>query len=67
MGFNCRFVVGKDRLTIDDVTEDDEGTYTCVTTTILDEDSASARLTVVGKYFFILSSFPENNLNKCVN
>ncbi|XP_013872418.1 neuronal cell adhesion molecule a isoform X2 [Austrofundulus limnaeus] len=44
---DSRFVVGKEGLTIDDVTEDDEGTYTCVTTTILDEDSASARLTVV--------------------
>lgn len=49
IGFACRFEVGKESLTIDDVTDEDEGTYTCVTTTILDEDSASARLTVVGK------------------
>ncbi|XP_037551584.1 neuronal cell adhesion molecule a [Nematolebias whitei] len=42
-----RFVVGKESLTISDVADDDEGTYTCITNTILDQDSASAKLTVV--------------------
>lgn len=44
-----RFVVGLDSLTILHVTESDEGTYTCVMNTTLDQDSASAQLTVVGK------------------
>ncbi|XP_065133389.1 neuronal cell adhesion molecule isoform X11 [Paramisgurnus dabryanus] len=42
-----RFRVDSDRLTITDVTEDDAGLYTCVINTTLDEDSASAFLTVV--------------------
>ncbi|XP_073802210.1 neuronal cell adhesion molecule a isoform X31 [Danio rerio] len=42
-----RFEVGSDSLTIHDVTEDDEGTYTCIRNTTLDQDSASATLTVV--------------------
>ncbi|KAG7249965.1 hypothetical protein CRUP_006230, partial [Coryphaenoides rupestris] len=42
-----RYVVEAERLTIRDVTEDDEGTYTCLATTSLDQDSASAMLTVV--------------------
>ncbi|CAB1346288.1 unnamed protein product, partial [Coregonus sp. 'balchen'] len=42
-----RFVVDTDSLTIKDVTEGDEGTYTCVMNTTLDQDSASAMLTVV--------------------
>uniref|UniRef100_A0A6Q2WXQ1 Neuronal cell adhesion molecule a n=1 Tax=Esox lucius TaxID=8010 RepID=A0A6Q2WXQ1_ESOLU len=42
-----RFVVETDSLTIRDVTEEDEGTYTCVMNTTLDQDSASAMLTVV--------------------
>ncbi|XP_046715098.1 neuronal cell adhesion molecule a isoform X3 [Silurus meridionalis] len=42
-----RFVVGSDSLTIREVTENDEGTYTCVMNTTLDQDSASAQLTVV--------------------
>ncbi|MCJ8736073.1 hypothetical protein PDJAM_G00254670 [Pangasius djambal] len=42
-----RFVVGADSLTILEVTENDEGTYTCVMNTTLDQDSASAQLTVV--------------------
>ncbi|XP_026774957.1 neuronal cell adhesion molecule a isoform X10 [Pangasianodon hypophthalmus] len=42
-----RFVVGSDSLTILEVTENDEGTYTCVMNTTLDHDSASAQLTVV--------------------
>ncbi|XP_045064759.1 neuronal cell adhesion molecule isoform X7 [Coregonus clupeaformis] len=42
-----RFVVDTDSLTIKDVTEGDEGIYTCVMNTTLDQDSASAMLTVV--------------------
>ncbi|XP_071200225.1 neuronal cell adhesion molecule-like isoform X14 [Salvelinus alpinus] len=42
-----RFLVDSDSLTITDVTEDDAGTYTCIMTTTLDQDSASAELTVV--------------------
>lgn len=39
-----------DTLTIMDVTDRDRGTYTCVMNTTLDHDSASAVLTVVGKF-----------------
>ncbi|KAM9503694.1 neuronal cell adhesion molecule-like isoform 22-T28 [Salvelinus alpinus] len=42
-----RFLVDSDSLTITDVTEDDAGTYTCIMTTTLDQDSASTELTVV--------------------
>ncbi|XP_033880948.3 neuronal cell adhesion molecule-like isoform X23 [Acipenser ruthenus] len=42
-----RFIVGEDSLTIGEVTEIDEGTYTCIANTSLDKDSASAELTVV--------------------
>ncbi|KAM6986359.1 neuronal cell adhesion molecule a [Aplochiton taeniatus] len=42
-----RFVVDTDSLTIKDVTDEDEGTYTCIMNTTLDQDSASAMLTVV--------------------
>ncbi|KAJ8373250.1 hypothetical protein AAFF_G00266970 [Aldrovandia affinis] len=42
-----RFVVDSESLTITDVTEEDEGTYTCIMNTTLDQDSASAMLTVV--------------------
>ncbi|XP_032444843.1 neuronal cell adhesion molecule a isoform X15 [Xiphophorus hellerii] len=42
-----RFEVDDESLIIRDVTDDDAGTYTCVTNTILDQDSASATLTVV--------------------
>ncbi|ROL44066.1 Neuronal cell adhesion molecule [Anabarilius grahami] len=44
-----RFRVDSDSLTIKDVTESDAGTYMCVVNTSLDQDSASARLTVVGQ------------------
>ncbi|KAM4712390.1 neuronal cell adhesion molecule a isoform 3-T3 [Anableps anableps] len=44
-----RFEVGDDSLTIMDVIDDDAGTYTCITKTMLDQDSASATLTVVEK------------------
>lgn len=39
-----------DSLTIKDVTDVDEGTYTCIMNTTLDQDSASAMLTVVGMF-----------------
>ncbi|XP_033844967.1 neuronal cell adhesion molecule a isoform X2 [Periophthalmus magnuspinnatus] len=42
-----RFVVGTESLTIKDVVDEDEGTYTCHMNTTLDHDSASAMLTVV--------------------
>ncbi|KAM9705456.1 neuronal cell adhesion molecule a isoform 2-T2 [Menidia menidia] len=42
-----RFEVDTDSLTIKDVTDEDEGTYTCIMNTTLDQDSASAMLTVV--------------------
>ncbi|XP_045927875.1 neuronal cell adhesion molecule a isoform X5 [Micropterus dolomieu] len=44
-----RFDVDTDSLTIKDVTDGDEGTYTCIMNTTLDQDSASAMLTVVEK------------------
>uniref|UniRef100_A0A8C7XWN3 Neural cell adhesion molecule L1 n=1 Tax=Oryzias sinensis TaxID=183150 RepID=A0A8C7XWN3_9TELE len=43
-----RFEVDSDSLTIKNVVEGDEGTYTCMMKTSLDQDSASAVLTVVG-------------------
>ncbi|XP_056100450.1 neuronal cell adhesion molecule a isoform X12 [Rhinichthys klamathensis goyatoka] len=46
---DSRFEVGSDSLTIRDVTEEDEGTYTCIRNTTLDQDSARATLTVVEK------------------
>ncbi|XP_067284538.1 neuronal cell adhesion molecule a isoform X10 [Pseudorasbora parva] len=46
---DTRFEVGIDSLTILDVTEEDEGNYTCIRNTTLDHDSASATLTVVEK------------------
>ncbi|XP_047431969.1 neuronal cell adhesion molecule-like isoform X8 [Mugil cephalus] len=42
-----RFKVTKDGLTIKDVTDKDEGTYTCIVNTTLDQDSASAVLSIV--------------------
>ncbi|XP_039524063.1 neuronal cell adhesion molecule a isoform X7 [Pimephales promelas] len=44
---DTRFEVGSDSLTIHDVTDEDEGTYTCIRNTTLDQDSARATLTVV--------------------
>lgn len=44
-----RIILESDSLTITDVTENDAGVYTCITNTTLDQDSASAELTVVGK------------------
>uniref|UniRef100_A0A8C3U2M9 Neuronal cell adhesion molecule n=1 Tax=Catharus ustulatus TaxID=91951 RepID=A0A8C3U2M9_CATUS len=43
------FLVGKDNLTIMNVTDKDDGTYTCVVNTTLDSVSASAVLTVVAR------------------
>lgn len=45
-----RFILESDSLTITDVTENDAGVYTCITNTTLDQDSASAELTVVGEF-----------------
>ncbi|XP_062850714.1 neuronal cell adhesion molecule a [Trichomycterus rosablanca] len=42
-----RFVMSSDSLTINYVTEEDKGTYTCIRTTTLDQDSVSTTLTVV--------------------
>ncbi|XP_053572699.1 neuronal cell adhesion molecule [Bombina bombina] len=42
-----RFIVEKESLTIKNITDKDEGTYTCVANTTLDSVSASAVLTVV--------------------
>ncbi|XP_029697859.1 neuronal cell adhesion molecule-like isoform X10 [Takifugu rubripes] len=42
-----RLILESDSLTITDVSESDAGVYTCVTNTTLDQDSASAELTVV--------------------
>lgn len=42
-----RFLVDSDSLTIVEVTEADQGVYTCVMNTTLDHDSASAELSVV--------------------
>ncbi|KAK7149746.1 hypothetical protein R3I94_009148 [Phoxinus phoxinus] len=46
---DTRFEVGTDSLTIHGVIEEDEGTYTCIRNTTLDQDSARATLTVVEK------------------
>lgn len=42
--------MGAESLTVKDVTDGDEGTYTCIMNTTLDQDSASAMLTVVGMF-----------------
>uniref|UniRef100_A0A8C6SHL0 Neurofascin homolog (chicken) a n=1 Tax=Neogobius melanostomus TaxID=47308 RepID=A0A8C6SHL0_9GOBI len=44
-----RFRKDEDSLTISDVQEGDEGTYTCTAWTSIDRDEASGRLTVLGK------------------
>ncbi|KAM4672032.1 neuronal cell adhesion molecule isoform 6-T6 [Amazona ochrocephala] len=44
-----RFLVGKDNLTIMNITDKDDGTYTCIVNTTLDSVSASAVLTVVAR------------------
>lgn len=45
-----RFEVDTDSLIIKDITDEDKGTYTCIMNTTLDQDSASAMLTVVGMF-----------------
>ena len=45
----CRFTGDKDHLVVADVNDNDGGTYTCVANTTLDNVSASAVLSVVGK------------------
>uniref|UniRef100_A0A3B4A4E3 Neural cell adhesion molecule L1 n=1 Tax=Periophthalmus magnuspinnatus TaxID=409849 RepID=A0A3B4A4E3_9GOBI len=52
-----RFVVGTESLTIKDVVDEDEGTYTCHMNTTLDHDSASAMLTVVGKVKYTCTNY----------
>lgn len=44
-----RFTIDKDHLVVADVSDNDGGTYTCVANTTLDNVSASAVLSVVGK------------------
>ncbi|XP_053082941.1 neurofascin homolog (chicken) a isoform X12 [Pangasianodon hypophthalmus] len=44
-----RFKKEEDSLSFSNVQPDDEGTYTCTVTTELDQDSASARLTVLDR------------------
>uniref|UniRef100_A0A8C9QYY7 Neural cell adhesion molecule L1 n=1 Tax=Scleropages formosus TaxID=113540 RepID=A0A8C9QYY7_SCLFO len=48
LSISWRLKKDEDSLTIPNVLESDEGTYTCTVSTELDEDSASARLTVLG-------------------
>lgn len=48
-------MVDADTLTIKDVTDRDKGTYTCIMNTTLDHDSASAVLTVVGRFTALLT------------
>lgn len=55
--FVSRLIVDSDSLTITDVTENDAGVYTCIMNTTLDHDSASAELTVVGKFSFAEAPF----------
>lgn len=49
MCFIHRFTVDKDQLVVADVSDNDGGTYTCLANTTLDNVSASAVLSVVGK------------------
>ncbi|XP_046730798.1 neurofascin homolog (chicken) a isoform X20 [Silurus meridionalis] len=44
-----KFKKEEDSLSISNIQPDDEGTYTCTVTTELDQDSASARLTVLDR------------------
>lgn len=45
-----RLILESDSLTITEVMDSDAGVYTCITNTTLDQDSASAELTVVGRF-----------------
>ncbi|KPP78868.1 neurofascin-like [Scleropages formosus] len=49
LSISWRLKKDEDSLTIPNVLESDEGTYTCTVSTELDEDSASARLTVLDR------------------
>lgn len=49
-----RLILESDSLTITEVTDSDAGVYTCITNTTLDQDSASAELTVVGRFSSLL-------------
>lgn len=42
----------EESLTIPNVNEGDEGTYTCTVKSEIDQDSASARLTVLGTFTY---------------
>ena len=44
-----RYIAGSDMLQIMNVNLSDQGMYTCVAKTSLDEDNATALLTVLGK------------------
>uniref|UniRef100_A0A3Q2EC96 Neurofascin homolog (chicken) a n=1 Tax=Cyprinodon variegatus TaxID=28743 RepID=A0A3Q2EC96_CYPVA len=44
-----RVKIDKDSLTISSVSEEDEGLYTCIAQTEIDQDAASARLTVLDR------------------
>lgn len=46
----CRFQKEEDSLTISNVNEGDEGTYTCIAKSEIDLDAASGRLTVLGTH-----------------
>lgn len=48
--FISRLILESDSLTITEVMDGDAGVYTCITNTTLDQDSASAELTVVGRF-----------------
>lgn len=45
---SCRLKKDDESLTIHNVNEGDEGSYTCTVKSEIDQDSASARLTVLG-------------------
>ncbi|XP_037303967.2 neurofascin homolog (chicken) a isoform X17 [Pungitius pungitius] len=47
LALRWRLQKDEESLTISDVNEEDEGTYTCAVTSEIDQDSASARLTVL--------------------
>ncbi|XP_038145088.1 neurofascin homolog (chicken) a isoform X1 [Cyprinodon tularosa] len=52
-----RVKIDKDSLTISSVSEEDEGLYTCIAQTEIDQDAASARLTVLEDASFNPSIF----------
>ncbi|XP_037388351.1 neurofascin homolog (chicken) a isoform X11 [Pygocentrus nattereri] len=48
-GWMSKYKKDEDSMSIHNIHSDDEGTYTCTVTTELDQDSASARLTVLDR------------------